>query len=97
MFKPVNRYILVDDLQEKQAETNSGIVLPDSFKPVEARHAIVTVLDWAEDVRFKDKLAACSALGEKPVLVIDKSMLEEINVDGSKYNVILDNYIIGLL
>tara|TARA_R110002020_G_scaffold336740_1_gene552173 strand:- start:385 stop:678 length:294 start_codon:yes stop_codon:yes gene_type:complete len=97
LFKPVNRYILVESPQEKQAETNSGIVLPDSFKPTEARHAVVTALDWAEDVRFKNKLAACSALGEKPTLVIDKSMLEEINVDGSRYNVILDNYIIGLL
>ena len=91
MFKPVNRHILVELPQEKQAETNSGIVLPDSFKPAEVRHAVVTVLDWAEDVRFKNLLS------EKSKVVIDKSMMEEINVDGSKYNVILDNYIIGIL
>jgi len=36
-------------------------------------------------------------LSEKSKVVIDKSMMEEINVDGSKYNVILDNYIIGIL
>ena len=91
MFKPVNRYVLVELLQKEQTETNSGIVLPDSFKPTEERHAVVAVLDWAKDVRFKNLLS------EKSKVVIDRSMLEEINVDGSKYNVILDNYIIGIL
>jgi len=91
LFKPVNRYVLVELLQKEQTETNSGIVLPDSFKPTEERHATVTVLDWADDVRFKNMLFMDSKI------IIDKSMLEEINVDGSKYNVILDNYIIGIL
>jgi len=91
LFKPVNRYVLVELLQKEQTETNSGIVLPDSFKPTEERHAVVVVLDWAKDVRFKNLLS------EKSKVVIDKSMMEEINVDGSKYNVILDNYIIGIL
>lgn len=90
MFKPVNRYVLVET-QQKQAETASGIVLPESFKPAEERHAIVSVIDWADDVRFKNMLFVDSKI------IIDKSMLEEINVDGSKYNVILDNYIIGIL
>ena len=91
MFKPVNRYVLVELLQKEQIETNSGIVLPDSFKPTEERYAVVVVLDWAKDVRFKNLLFMDSKI------IIDKSMLEEINVDGSKYNVILDNYIIGIL
>ena len=90
MFKPVNRYVLVET-QQKQAETDSGIVLPESFKPAEERHAIVSVIDWADDVRFKNMLFVDSKI------IIDKSMMEEINVDGSKYNVILDNYIIGIL
>tara|TARA_Y100000034_G_C6721113_1_gene319032 strand:+ start:233 stop:523 length:291 start_codon:yes stop_codon:yes gene_type:complete len=96
LFKPVNRYVLVKT-QQKQAETASGIVLPESFKPAEERHAIVSVIDWADDVRFKNILSARSKLGEHSMIVIDKSMMEEINVDGSKYNVILDNYIIGIL
>jgi len=90
LFKPVNRYVLVET-QQKQAEIASGIVLPESFKPAEERHAIVTVLDWADDVRFKNMLLMDSKI------IIDKSMMEEINVDGSRYNVILDNYIIGIL
>ena len=90
MFKPVNRYVLVET-QQKQAETASAIVLPESFKPAEERHAIVSVIDWADDVRFKNMLFVDSKI------IIDKSMMEEINVDGSRYNVILDNYIIGIL
>ncbi len=97
MFKPVNRYVLVETQQKEQEETASGIVLPESFKPTEERHAVVSVIDWADDVRFGNMLSARSKLGERSMLVIDKSMLEEINVNGNKYNVILDNYIIGLL
>ena len=91
MFKPVNRYVLVDLPQKEQLETSSGIVLPDSFKPAEERHVIVSVIDWADDVRFKNMLLMDSKI------IIDKSMLEEINIDGEQYNVILDNYIIGIL
>lgn len=97
MFKPLNRYILVEPQPDEQRETNSGIVLPDNFKPTEERYTVVSVIAWADDVRFKNKLAAASGKQELPKLIIDKSMLEEIIVDETKYNVILDNYIIGIL
>ena len=96
MFKPVNRYVLVEGTKTEENQTDTGIILPDSFKPTQERHATVAALDWAEDVRFKDALSAAAKVGKTPTLVVDKSMLEEICVDGVLYNVILDNYIIGI-
>ena len=53
MFKPVNRYIYIEVPETKPNETSSGIVLPDDYKPQEERHGVVSVKDWAEDVKFK--------------------------------------------
>ena len=44
----------------EENQTDTGIILPDSFKPTEERHATVVALDWAEDVRFKDALSAAA-------------------------------------
>ena len=63
MFKPVNRYILID-IPKKGDRAESLIV------------------------RFK--------LIPLAKLVVDRSMIEEISVGGTIYNVILDNYVVGM-
>lgn len=87
MFKPVNRYILVE--QHREATQESLIVLPEDYKPPEERYATVEVKAVAEDVRFELPLTT--------KIVIDKSMLEEITVGGTNYSVILDNYVVGIV
>jgi len=87
MFKPVNRYILVE--QHTETTQESLIVLPDDYKPPEERYAMVEVKGVADDVRFDLPLAT--------KIVIDKSMLEEITVGSTNYNVILDNYVVGIV
>ena len=90
MFRPVNRYIQIK-LPELTSQMPSGIVLPDDFKPTEERYGIATVVNYAKDVRFKDQLA------HNPQVVVDRSMIEEITVNNEKINVILDNYIVGII
>jgi co-chaperonin GroES (HSP10) len=87
MFKPVNRHILVKKLNENPSE-ESLIVLPEDYKPVEEKYAVVEVLDFSSDVRFE------IVVGNK--LIVDQSMLERINVGGTNYSVILDNYVVGI-
>ena len=90
-FKPVNRYLHIHVSEPPAPQTASGIVLPESFKPTEESHIVVCVMDWAEDVRFNDALYKnCKA-------IVDKSMIEQFNVEGKQYNVVLDNYIVGIL
>ena len=88
MFMPVNRYILIEvprapDLSE------SMIVLPEDYKPEEGRFAEVRALNAAWDVRFNIEV------GDR--LVIDRSMIEEISIGDTIYNVILDNYVVGMI
>ena len=87
MFKPVNRYILVEEKKEEIRQ--SLIVLPEDYQPIEERYATVEVKEVAEDVRFK--------LLPSSKIVIDKSMLEEITIGATNYSVILDNYVVGIV
>ena len=89
MFKPVNRHILIEVPDTHEPEEKSLIVLPEDYKPPEESHATVVALSSASDVRFP--------IPEGSQLVVDRSMIEEISVGGTIYNVILDNYVVGLL
>ena len=89
MFKPVNRYILIELAPVVSSPSESLIVLPEDYKPAEASHTTATVVCSAEDVRFDVRNGS--------QIVVDRSMIEEINVQGTNYNVILDNYVVGLL
>jgi co-chaperonin GroES (HSP10) len=91
MFKPVNRYILINLPSPTQNITESGIMLPDDFKPQEERYVTAEVVAWAPDVRFKEDLQ----MGTK--IIVDKPMVEEINMKNGSINIVLDNYIIGIV
>ena len=90
MFRPVNRYIQIN-LPEVVPQTPTGIVLPDDFKPTEERYGTAEVVSYAPDVRFKDQIASGASV------IIDKSMIEEITVNNEKINVVLDNYVVGII
>ena len=89
MFKPVNRYIYIEVPEPKSNETSSGIVLPDDYKPQEERHSVVSVVDWAEDVKFK--------LKKNQRIIVDRSMIEEVTVYDTKVSLILENYVLGVI
>jgi co-chaperonin GroES (HSP10) len=91
MFKPVNRHITVSIEENVEPATTSGILLPEDFKPTEERFVVANVINWAEDVRFKDDLSPNTQV------VIDKSMVEEITVQNQRLTVILDNYVVGII
>ena len=88
MFTPVNRYVLIDVPRQETAD-DSPIVLPDDYKPQEERFVEVDALKAAQDVRFH--------IQEETKLIVDRSMIEEISIGGTIYNVILDNYIVGMI
>jgi co-chaperonin GroES (HSP10) len=94
MFKPVNRYIQIE-LPKPKPQTTSSLVLPDDYKPTEERHITAEVVAYAPDVRFKDQLVMCGGPGTS--VIIDKSMIEEISTNNGKINVILDNYVVGII
>lgn len=88
MLRPVNRHILVD-YSPPQESADSGILLPDDYKPPTEDYVVVNVLAVSEDVSIR-----CNTDDQ---IVIDKKMLEEISVNHSIYYLILENYVIGVI
>jgi|TARA_R110000765_G_scaffold8010_1_gene26304 hypothetical protein len=91
MFKPVNRYIQISLGSPEEPPDPGVVLLPDDYKPKKGQFQTAKVLNWAEDVRFANVLQTGSKI------ILDASMIEEINVENEKISVILDNYVIGLL
>ena len=88
MFKPVNRHILID-LDQRTEEQKSLIVLPEDYQPEQQKHSVVRVVEKSDDVKFN------LIVGSK--IVVDSSMIEEIVINNTTYNIILENYVVGVL
>ena len=91
MIRPVNRYLYVENNTKEAIEQETGILLPDDFKPKEERYISVIVRAWASDVRFSDYLV------EGAAVIVDRTMLEEISLNNETFTVIQDNYVIAIM
>ncbi len=88
MFTPVNRHIWIEIPAEEPGE-EPLIVLPEGFKLPEERYMEVKAVCAASDIRFN--------VIPETTLIVDRSMIEQISVGGTIYNIILDNYVVGMI
>ena len=86
-FSPKNRYLLVQT--QKQEDADTGVLLPEGYALRKDKYVTATVLDTATDC--KDVIAHGTQV------VVDASMLEEVNVSGKTFEIVLENYVVGLL
>ena len=91
MVKPVNRYVQITSANTETEESSSGILLPADFKPKDSRHRTASVVSWADDVRFAKTLVVGAEI------VIDNTMVEQIDTSAGQISVIQDNYVIAIL
>jgi len=93
-LKPVNRHIsIVPHFSQEKKE--SGVILPDDFKQEEARYIKATVIDIASDCKRDFHELRYGTVGPKEI-VVDKSMIEEVEIAGGKHYMILENYVVGI-
>jgi co-chaperonin GroES (HSP10) len=95
VLKPVNRHLTIVPHVQKN-ETSTGVLLPDGFEPEEDKYITATVIDIASDCSPALRELRGSNSRNK-VIVIDRSMMEEIKVRDKSYFTILENYVIGML
>ena len=88
MLRPVNRHILVD-YSPPQESADTGILLPDDYKPPTEDYVVVDIIATSDDISIR-----CNTDDQ---IVIDKKMLQEITVGHSNYYLILENYVIGVI
>ncbi len=89
-FEPANRHILVTPIETKQEEdSNTMIYLPVDYKKPEGPHLICTVDAIAND----SKLFSTLQKGQR--IVIERRMLQKVDIDGISFYLVLDNYVLG--
>ncbi len=95
VLKPVNRHMTIIP-HVKKNETKAGVLLPDDFKPEEDRYITATVLAVAPDCASSfQKLRGHPP--ENNVIVVERSMVEEIVLNDKSYFTVLENYVVGIL
>lgn len=86
-FVPFNRFIQVMPLEDETIEETPVIIMPDDFKRPESPYLVCEVIERAEDVALKMQ-PGCK-------IIIERRMLNEINVNGNTIYVVLENYVYG--
>jgi len=88
-FKPFNRYILVEPVEEKEEGFTATIVLPENYtKPVSAYLRCV-VLSVSRDSKFS------SLLSKGDEIIIERRMLCNVDITEKPVYLVLENYIYG--
>ena len=90
MFYPYNRHVLIKTLGEDAPTTESGILLPEDYIPKSA-YEVVEYLCAADDCN----IAKLDTSPQK--LIVQSSMIEEVETGGETYKLILENHIVGYL
>ena len=95
-LKPVNRHLVIVP-HVKKNETPSGVVLPDDYAPEEDLYVEATVLAMAEDCSEQLNFLKSSTAAANNRIIVDRSMIREINLKSETFHVILENYVVGTL
>ena len=85
---PKNRHIQVEEVNNNP-EDQKGFILPDDYKPPAKEYECYRVVALAEDC--KDNYLA----GD--VIAVERHMVKNLDVAGSKYLLILENYVLASL
>ena len=87
---PRNRHLLVEPLPEKEEKKKeTGVLLPDSYKPQQDPYVAAKVTELAPD---------CSINCEPDnIIIVDRSMLNEMNFGDETFYLVLENYVLGVL
>mgnify|MGYP001162804371 CR=1 FL=1 len=94
-LKPVNRHLLIIP-HNKKNETSSGVILPEDYNPEQEVYVEATVIDVAEDCSKQFNSLRYGTIGDEKKIIVDRSMIQEVNVRDKKHYLVLENYVVGV-
>jgi len=86
-MEPFNRHVLIKLIEKEEEREESLVVLPTDYKKPETPYVVAQVIDWAESCNIE------FSVGDE--VVLEKRMLQKIELDDKIYYLILENYIYG--
>jgi len=87
----MNRHLLVRPAGASGDEETTGIVLPEAYLNAQ-EHVSVEVLSVAADCTINNDISLLGC-----TVVVPKNMLVEVSTGASTYNLIQENYILGVI
>ena len=93
-LKPRNRHLTVVP-HFTEAKTENGVLLPEDYNPEQTRYIEATVVDVAPDCSDHIRSMRYES-SEQCKILIDSSMLQQVNVKGKRIHLILENYVMGV-
>ena len=94
-LNPINRHITIVPHFNTE-KTDSGVLLPEDFKPQEDRYILATVVKVAPDCSSTFQKLKRSFSSERGMIVVDRAMIEEIVLKDKTYYCVLENYVMGI-
>ena len=94
ILKPVNRHLLIVPHAEKD-ETNTGVLLPEDYKPDQGTYIEATVVEIADDCDKQFRHLKYDNIGDKAI-VVDRTMIQEVKLKDRTHFMILENYVVGV-
>jgi co-chaperonin GroES (HSP10) len=88
-FLPFNRHLVVDIVEETKKQDESLIVLPSDYEKPQSPYVKALVIEVSKDSKFYRNLEV------NDTLLVERRMLHKIEIDGSTFYLILENYILG--
>jgi len=88
---PENRHLLVNPIEESQESNYDRVqlLMPDDFKPPQSLHVVCEVVSIAKDSKFYGEAV--------DRIVTERRMLQEMQIEGETYYLVLENYVFGRL
>ena len=93
-FTPKNRNILVKTHTVEDAE-NTGVLLPDGYVQPRDKYVLATVVESASDCK-RDTAYNSVHYESGTKVVVDAAMVESISIAGKQYEIVLENYVVGM-
>jgi co-chaperonin GroES (HSP10) len=87
-FKPFNRHIVVDLIEEKKEE-KGVVILPTDYKKPASHYAKAIVIEASEDSKFHGTLFA------NDTVLVERRMLQKVEISEYTFYLVLENYIYG--
>ncbi len=92
-LRPVNRHLTIVP-HFREAKESTDVLLPDDYKEQESRYIRATVIDVSGDCA--DDFRQLKYSGEKNEIIVQRSMIEEVDIDDRTHYMILENYVMGI-
>ncbi len=92
--KPQKRHLFIQTQNQEDSET-TGVLLPEGYVVPKDKQVVATVKSTATDCK-RDSVYNKLLYQEGARIVVDGTMIENVNIAGEEYEIVLENHIVGM-